>query len=201
MNDTTSMAARLAAVQARRGYLLPHHGLMALLSPGLLAGYDAAYAAIALERKVLDDLARETVWLAVLIATDEAIATHHIRTWMPVAIWRVLRRSTGCPQPPVARTRSSSWPDTGWTTCQVRSVGDLPRSDHRSRRSAAGLAGLAGGLRRACRACRLARVAVGICAAYDAGVPGARTGRGLSRSWMRLAVTLVRRGGPGCGWT
>lgn len=77
-----SVEARLAAVKAKRGYLLPHHGLMAVLSPSLLAGYDAAYTALALEHKVLDVHDREIVWLAVLIATDEAIATHHIRKFL-----------------------------------------------------------------------------------------------------------------------
>lgn len=80
--DAGSVEARLADVKAKRGYLLPHHGLMAVVSPGLLAGYDAAYTALALEHKVLGVHDRETVWLAVLIATDEAIATHHIRKYL-----------------------------------------------------------------------------------------------------------------------
>lgn len=79
--DPAAIEARLARVKAKRGYLLPHHGLMALLSQEVLDGYDAAYTALALSRKVLDDHDRETVWLAVLIATDEAIATHHIRKY------------------------------------------------------------------------------------------------------------------------
>lgn len=79
--DPSDIEARLARVKATRGYLLPHHGLMALLSQEVLDGYDAAYTALALSRKVLDDHDRETVWLAVLIATDEAIATHHIRKY------------------------------------------------------------------------------------------------------------------------
>lgn len=80
--DPGSVESRLAEVKAKRGYLLPHHGLMAVLSPRLLAGYDAAYTALALDTKVLGAFERETVWLAVLIATDEAIATHHIRKYL-----------------------------------------------------------------------------------------------------------------------
>ena len=72
------VAARLAEVRAKRGYLLPHHGLLAITAPSVLAGYDAAYTAIALEDKVLSHHDREFVWLAVLAATDEALATHHI---------------------------------------------------------------------------------------------------------------------------
>lgn len=72
------LEARLQAVKAKRGYLLPHHGLLAITSQRLLDAYDAAYTALALEHRVLDVHDRETVWLAILIATDEALATHHI---------------------------------------------------------------------------------------------------------------------------
>ena len=80
MTDETvaALEARLAEVRAKRGYLLPHHGLMALAFPKLLAGYDAAYTALALDARVLTHHDREFVWLAVLAATDEALATHHI---------------------------------------------------------------------------------------------------------------------------
>lgn len=76
--DAEGMAARLKAVQEKRGYLLPHHGLLALLSEPLLAAYDAAYAELALAPKVLGERERECIWLCVLIATDEAAATHHV---------------------------------------------------------------------------------------------------------------------------
>lgn len=79
MDETTAeLEARLAAVRAKRGYLLPHHGLLALAFPDLLAGYDAAYSAMALADRVLSHHDREFVWLAVLGATGEALATHHI---------------------------------------------------------------------------------------------------------------------------
>lgn len=44
----------------------------------MLAAYDGLYTALALDTKALNIRDRELVWLAVLIATDEAIATHHI---------------------------------------------------------------------------------------------------------------------------
>ena len=72
------LEARLQAVKAKRGYLLPHHGLLAITSQRLLEAYDAAYTALALEPRVLDLHDRETVWLAILMATDEALATHHL---------------------------------------------------------------------------------------------------------------------------
>ncbi|WP_439496010.1 carboxymuconolactone decarboxylase family protein [Bosea sp. (in: a-proteobacteria)] len=78
MSDSAALSERLSAVRAKRGYLLPHHGLMAISAPALLDAYDAAYTAIALTDRTLSHHDREFVWLAILIATDEAIATHHI---------------------------------------------------------------------------------------------------------------------------
>lgn len=72
------IAARLQAVKAKRGYLLPHHGLLAITSEAMLEAYDHAYTALALDPRVLSVHDREYVWLAILIATDEALATHHI---------------------------------------------------------------------------------------------------------------------------
>ncbi|MEW5424904.1 carboxymuconolactone decarboxylase family protein [Amorphus sp. 3PC139-8] len=72
------LTEKLAALKEKRGYLLPHHGLMALTAPNLLAAYDAAYTALALEDRVLSHHDREFVWLAILIAAKEEIATHHI---------------------------------------------------------------------------------------------------------------------------
>jgi alkylhydroperoxidase/carboxymuconolactone decarboxylase family protein YurZ len=70
--------ARLQAVKAKRGFLLPHHGLLAITSPRMLEAYDHAYTELALAQRVLSLHDREFVWLAILIATDEALATHHI---------------------------------------------------------------------------------------------------------------------------
>ena len=76
--QTLDIAAKLSALKEKRGYLLPHHGLMAITSDKLLAAYDAAYTALALDMRVLNAHDREFVWLAILIATDEALASHHI---------------------------------------------------------------------------------------------------------------------------
>lgn len=76
--DSEEVARRLDAVRAKRGYLLPHHGLLAIAAPALLEGYDAAYTALTLVPRSLGEHDKEFVWLAVLVACDEAIATHHI---------------------------------------------------------------------------------------------------------------------------
>jgi alkylhydroperoxidase/carboxymuconolactone decarboxylase family protein YurZ len=70
---------RLEAVRAKRGYLLPHHGLLAVAAPKLLEGYDAAYTALTLDKRHLSERDKEFIWLAVLISCDEGIATHHIK--------------------------------------------------------------------------------------------------------------------------
>jgi hypothetical protein len=70
--------AALAEIRAKRGYLLPHHGLLAVSSPELLAAYDATYSAMTLAQRVMTLHEKEIVWLIILVSTGEAIATHHI---------------------------------------------------------------------------------------------------------------------------
>lgn len=82
MDDVDAIEARLSAVRAKRGYLLPHHGLLAITSPRMLEAYDHAYSELALQPRVLSGHDREFVWLAILIATDEALATHHIAKFL-----------------------------------------------------------------------------------------------------------------------
>lgn len=76
--DTRTLADRLEALRAKRGYLLPHHGLMAISGERLLDAYDATYTELTLEPRVLTRLEHESVWLAILIHCEEALATHHI---------------------------------------------------------------------------------------------------------------------------
>lgn len=75
---TAEVEERLAGLRARRGYLLPHHGLMAVAAPGLLAAYDTLYSELTLRDGVLTLYEKETIWLIVLVSTGEAIATHHL---------------------------------------------------------------------------------------------------------------------------
>ena len=81
MTELSSEAEAMAildAVRAKRGYLLPHHGLLALTAPRLARAYDEAYTALTLDTRSLSAFEKEFVWLPILISTDEAIATHHI---------------------------------------------------------------------------------------------------------------------------
>ena len=43
-----------------------------------MQAYDNLYTALALDHKTLSVRDRELVWLAILVACDEALATHHI---------------------------------------------------------------------------------------------------------------------------
>ena len=72
------VAAMLSDLRDKRGYLLPHHGLMAVASPELLTAYDATYTALTLQDRTLTLYQKEIVWLIILVSTGEAIATHHI---------------------------------------------------------------------------------------------------------------------------
>lgn len=58
--------ALLERVAAGRGYLLPHHRLLADHAPHALVAYDALYRAITLEPGPLGPADRERVWLALL---------------------------------------------------------------------------------------------------------------------------------------
>ena len=77
-----SLAEELEDIRAKRGYLLPHHGLMAISMPEVLEAYDALYSRLTLSDRVLSTHEHEFVWLAVLIATHEALATHHIPRYL-----------------------------------------------------------------------------------------------------------------------
>jgi len=70
---------RLESIRDKRGYLLPHHGLMAVSTPGLLEAYDELYSLLALTPRTLSRHDHEFVWMGVLIAMDEVLGTHHIK--------------------------------------------------------------------------------------------------------------------------
>jgi alkylhydroperoxidase/carboxymuconolactone decarboxylase family protein YurZ len=69
---------RIEELRKTRGFLLPHHGAMAAALPDLHDAYFVMYRALTLTRRHLSDHEKEFVWLCVLIATKEAIGTHHL---------------------------------------------------------------------------------------------------------------------------
>lgn len=70
---------QLAQLKTKRGYLLPHHGLLAITAPKLLAAYDETYTALTLDSRTLENRVKEIIWVAILVATNEGIAVHHLR--------------------------------------------------------------------------------------------------------------------------
>ncbi|NBB82940.1 MAG: hypothetical protein GVY28_05985, partial [Alphaproteobacteria bacterium] len=57
----------LGRVEAKRGYDLPYHRMLASHDPGLLDAYDRFYTALTLAPRVLTTAERELVWAALLV--------------------------------------------------------------------------------------------------------------------------------------
>ena len=74
--------ATLSDIHAKRGYLLPHHGLMAISTPHLLERYDSLYSTLALTERHLSRHAHEFVWLGVLISCEESLGSHHVKRFV-----------------------------------------------------------------------------------------------------------------------
>jgi alkylhydroperoxidase/carboxymuconolactone decarboxylase family protein YurZ len=97
--------ARLDELREGRGFMLPHHGLMAAALPELHATYEAMYRALTLDPRHLSPLERETVWLAILSACEEPVGTHHLLKFQQaggseaeaLAIFRLAAWSAGAP--------------------------------------------------------------------------------------------------------
>ncbi|MEW5424903.1 carboxymuconolactone decarboxylase family protein [Amorphus sp. 3PC139-8] len=72
------LKARLEELAQARGFLLPHHGALAAGAPDLHAAYLAMYKALTVAPRHLSAFERECVWLAILVAVEEGIGTHHL---------------------------------------------------------------------------------------------------------------------------
>jgi len=112
---------RLEEIRAARGYVLPHHGLMAAALPELHAGYEVMYRALTLDERHLTPLARESVWLAILSACQEPVGTHHLKKFrlaggteaQALAIFRLAGWAAGAPRYAVL---DSAWGEQFGTT-------------------------------------------------------------------------------------
>ncbi len=80
MADT--IEKRLAAVREKRGYLLAHHGLLCLAGDDAIRAYDALYTQFTLAEKTLTAFEKEFVWLGLLAAHHEPLATHHVQKFL-----------------------------------------------------------------------------------------------------------------------
>lgn len=77
--DRVDGGAVLARVDAKRGYRLPYHRMLAAHAPELLAKYDKFYTALTLDPRVVNAGVREFVWAALLVAAREEHGTIHMR--------------------------------------------------------------------------------------------------------------------------
>ncbi|MDH5247101.1 MAG: carboxymuconolactone decarboxylase family protein [Betaproteobacteria bacterium] len=69
----------LDEVRRKRGYLLSYHRLLHAIQPELLAAYDAFYTRFTLDDDVLSPVEKETVWLALIVATRARVGTIHLK--------------------------------------------------------------------------------------------------------------------------
>ncbi|WP_043832098.1 hypothetical protein [Muricoccus aerilatus] len=90
----------LASLQAERGYVLPHRGLLAAALPELHQAYGAMYRALTVDERHMTPLARECVWLAILVACNEPVGTHHVAAF---------RRCGGTDREAAALFRQTAW--------------------------------------------------------------------------------------------
>ncbi len=77
-DDTERLREKLAALAAKRGFLLPHHGALAAGAPEVHAAYLQMYDALTVAPRVLSAHERECVWLGILVAIEEHVGTHHL---------------------------------------------------------------------------------------------------------------------------
>ena len=63
MADETEndLIKNLQTIKAKRGYLLPHHGLLQISEPDLLSAYDTFYEVMTLRARNLSELSKEII--------------------------------------------------------------------------------------------------------------------------------------------
>ena len=72
------MSDILDMIQAKRGYLLPFHKMLAVHDPELLRRYDHFYEKMTLDQNVLSPFEKEFVWIAILAAAREGVGSLHL---------------------------------------------------------------------------------------------------------------------------
>jgi alkylhydroperoxidase/carboxymuconolactone decarboxylase family protein YurZ len=137
--DAQELEQHLDEVRRKRGYLLPHHGLMATALPGMLEDYDRLYSSLALTPRHLSRRDHEVVWLVVLIAVNEALGTHHLARYREAggeagALDSIISLAGFCRGASVWCFVADSWaahlPDLaardGYEAALLAAAGDLP---------------------------------------------------------------------------
>lgn len=136
--DAEAVAAKLDAVRASRGYLLPNQGVMAAALPDFQEAAAGLYRALTLTDRHLTPWEREFVWLAILIACEEHVGTHHVRLFHETgggaaeaeACWRLVALGRGA--------RAYAFLDAHWQP----HFPAVPAAEAYARATTAALAGL-----------------------------------------------------------
>ena len=80
----------LRRIEAKRGYRLSYHRMLAAADPALLLAYDEFYERLTLRSRTLTPAAREIVWTALQAATREAQGTIHLKRAEAAGVSRAL---------------------------------------------------------------------------------------------------------------
>lgn len=78
-NFDRAVDERLADVRNKRGHVMPHHQVMAVLLPELLDSYERVYAAIDLTQGRLSSVEKGFVWMVVVAAAEIPLGGIHVR--------------------------------------------------------------------------------------------------------------------------
>ena len=78
-NFDRAVDERLAGVRSKRGHVMPHHQVMAVLLPALLDSYERVFETIDLTQGKLTSFEKGIVWLAVVAAGEIPIGGSHVR--------------------------------------------------------------------------------------------------------------------------
>lgn len=95
----------LDEMKADRGYLLSFHQFLSRTNLDYLVAYSKYYKEATLENKYLDDVTKETVWIAILSMVGDAVGSIHVERAIKVGISESKRES-------IIRlaARASIWP-------------------------------------------------------------------------------------------
>ena len=82
MNDDGSLKAKLDAIAATRGYVMAHHGVMALTAPALLDAYDTIFTATKRDFTLMSQFERNLVWIMVVATQQIPLGGHHVKDFI-----------------------------------------------------------------------------------------------------------------------
>lgn len=79
MSDINQKEQILSSVEAKRGYTLPYHRMLAASDPDLLQAYDNFYEQLTLQQRHLSARQKETVWASLLACVREVHGFIHMK--------------------------------------------------------------------------------------------------------------------------